>query len=221
MKNGLIVLLTLLLPSTVLAQAVDLPVPYRYDDVEQWLPRFESKARDAWQLPDRLIQVLHLRPGQAVADLGAGSGYFTRRLAKVVGEQGRVYAVDIELSLLTTLMRRVDREGLDQVIPIFAATHASRLPQSCCDLVLMVNSFHMIPDRVAYLGRLSKLLRPQGRIAVVGWRKDVQGPAHSPGTQYRLTAEDVARDAREAGLERMATHHFLPYQHFQVFSVGR
>ncbi|MGB0712778.1 MAG: class I SAM-dependent methyltransferase [Gammaproteobacteria bacterium] len=194
----------------------DLAVPYRFSDAERWVPVFEDPARAEWQMTGKLMDALGVEPGMSTADIGAGSGYITRPLARAVGERGRVFAVDIELSLLTALMRRAEAEGLDNIVPTFAAPHAPRLQAECCDLVLFSTSYHMIAERVDYVARLAPMLKPGGRIAVLSWRKEITGDG--PPVEYRLDGQAIREEFRQAGFERVAEFGFLPQQLLQIFA---
>lgn len=193
----------------------DLAVPYRFSDAGRWVPVFEDPARAQWQMTDRLVEALAIEPGSTVADIGAGSGYISRPLARAVGEAGRVYAVDIELSLLTALMRRAEAEDLDTIVPVFAAPHAPRLQAGCCDLILFSNSYHMIAGRVDYVERLAPMLKPGGRIAVLSWRKEQT--TDGPPADYRLGPEEIEAEFGQAGFTPGAAFDFLPQQHLRIF----
>jgi predicted methyltransferase len=185
---------------------------YRFADPRRWAPVFEHPARDTWQLPDRLIEALGLRPGQVVADIGAGTGYFTRRIARAVGPGGRVYAVDLEPGLLEYLAWRTEAEGLTNVTTLVAGEDDSRLPAGCCDLALLVNTYYLIADRPGYLRHLRSRLRPGGSVVVVDWRRH-GSPGHGPRPEHKLSRETVHREAGAAGL-CVEERDFLPLQDF-------
>jgi 2-polyprenyl-3-methyl-5-hydroxy-6-metoxy-1,4-benzoquinol methylase len=123
-----------------------------FDDVEAYARRFDDPARDAWQKPDEVIAALGLGRGMQIADIGAGTGYFAIRLA-MAPEAPTVHAVDVAPAMVAHLKSRADREGLKNVVPILAGAGSANLPTPV-DLVLVVDTYHHIGDRVAYFRRL-------------------------------------------------------------------
>ncbi len=184
----------------------------RFDDADEWAKSFDDPARDAWQMPDRVIGALGLRPGQTVADIGAGTGYFTVRLAKSAAAP-KVIAVDIEPSMVEYARRRAEREGLDNVSVVLATAEAARLPGPV-DVILLVNTYHHVPERIGYFTRLRSSLTPGGRLAVIDWRK---GAPMGPPEEHRFTPAEVASELAAAGFVVDTGFDFLPHQHFQVF----
>ena len=191
-----------------------LAVPYRFGDVQRWAPIFENPQRDRYQMPERVITRLGLRAGAVVADVGAATGYFARRFARVVGNAGRVLAVDIEPALLTYLDARARAEGLGNLQTVIATPADSHLPVACCDLIFLCNTYHMIGPRVNYLRHLQDKLRPGGRLAIIDWRK--QPLPRGPQPEWKLTAAQVAHEAARAGLCIVERPDFLPYQYFFI-----
>lgn len=185
---------------------------HRFEDAERWAKSFDDPARDAWQMPDRVIAALNLQPGQAVADLGAGTGYFSVRLAKAQ-PAATVYAVDVETSMVAHLGKRAAAEHLKNIVPVLAAADRTNLPQPV-DVVLLVDVYHHLPNRPAYFRGLSKSLKPGARVAVVDFRKD---SPEGPPVEFRFTAEQIAAEMQQAGFRLDTSHTFLPRQHFLVF----
>lgn len=168
---------------------------------------YEVPGRDASQQPDRVVAALALSPGALVADLGAGGGYFTFRLANAVGPDGRVYAVDIDPDMLGYLRDRVRAEKRENVEVIEAASDDPRLPESGVDLIFLCNTYHHLSDRVAYFSALHDRLRHRGRIAIVEYRSGRHGtPMHV-----------IREELREAGYRLADEHDFLADQTFQIF----
>lgn len=153
-----------------------------------WLDRQERQAEENPELAMRLIQV---RRGQTVADLGAGSGYYTVRLAKAVGPSGRVYAVDIQQGMLDLLQRAVAREQLTNVTPVLGAADDPRLPQASLDLVLMVDVYHELSSPQVTLAKLKEAIKPGGRLVLLEYR------AEDPRVPIR--PEHKMKGAGEAG----------------------
>jgi arsenite methyltransferase len=183
-------------------------------------PRFrvflDGARRDAWQKPDEVVAALGLQPGAVVADVGAGTGYFTERLARVVGPAGRVYATDVQDEMLEALERRIAERELANVVLVRAGFDAPALPAECCDLVFLANVYKEIDDRVAYARRLLPALRRGGRVAIVEYRPGARGLG--PPEEVRLPQEQVRAELGAAGFELVERHGFLPRQYFLVFA---
>lgn len=185
---------------------------HSFSDAEKWSHVFDDPERDAWQKPHQVIHALALKPAARVADLGAGTGYFSARLASML-PQGRVYAVDIEPDMVRYLEARAKRENLRNLVAVAGAPGDPRLPEKV-DLILLVDVYHHIEDRVRYFSKLRAALRPGGHIAVVDFKLDSpQGPPPSA----RLAPETVKAEMRAAGYTLSAEHSFLTYQYFLVF----
>jgi predicted methyltransferase len=182
----------------------------------QDLGLLEAPDRDLWQRPDRIMDALGVADASVVADVGAGSGWFTIRLARRVGPQGVVYAQDVQPEMLNAIGRRVRREGLANVRPVLGRGSDPRLPAGALDAVLIVDAYHEIDDRVTLLANLARALKPQGRIGVVDFKLEGGGPG--PDERERVSSEVVVRDADEAGLRLVRTETFLPYQYFLIFT---
>jgi SAM-dependent methyltransferase len=188
---------------------------HRFDDAERYAKSFDNPARDAWQMPARVIEALGLTPGQAVADIGAGTGYFSVRLARAVPSV-TVYAVDVEPSMIAYLRKRAVAEQLKNIVAIQAAPDRPNLPQPV-DVVLIVDTYHHLPGRVEYFRNLRQSLKPGARVAIVDFRKDAP---EGPPVEFRFTAERIESELAQAGFRLVARHDFLPRQHLLVFHAG-
>ncbi len=186
---------------------------HSFGDAEEWAKRFDDPQRDAWQKPDQVLDALQLAPTALVADLGAGTGYFSVRLAKRV-PQGKVFAVDIEPDMVRYLGERAEREHLSAIVPVRASPDAANLPEPV-DLVLVVDTYHHIENRTAYFARLRQSLRANGRLAIVDFKVDA--PDGPPPAQ-RISPENVTAELAAAGYTLVASHPFLPRQYFLVFA---
>ena len=187
-----------------------------FADVEQWRKVFDDPARDTWQKPRELIASLDLRPGMWVADLGAGTGYFSRWLDGAVGPSGVVFAVDTEPNLVAYLRARSEREKTTTVVPVLASPDDPRLPPHALDLVLIVDTYHHIDDRRPYLEHLATRLKPDGRVVVVDWQK--HDLAIGPPIEHRLARAQVVREMETAGYTLAAEPSVLPHQYVLVFA---
>lgn len=185
-------------------------------DFQLMLGRLEDPDRLRWQRPARLVQALGLRPGQTVAEIGAGSGYLVRRLARAVGRRGRIYAVDAEPRMLPILIERLRRGGIKNVTPVLGRDDDPLLPARSCDLILVVNTYHHFPGGPRYLRRLRRLLRPGGRLVNVDFHRR-ETPV-GPPVERRVARETFLRDARRAGFRLVREATFLPYQYCLVLA---
>jgi ubiquinone/menaquinone biosynthesis C-methylase UbiE len=177
----------------------------------------EAPDRDIWQHPEQIMDVLGIAEGSVVADIGAGAGWFTIRLARRVGPNGVVYAEDVQPEMLAAIQRRVNGEGLMNVKTILGKGSDPQLPRSALDVVLMVDAYHEIDDRVPLLRNLARALRPGGRIGVVNFKLEGSGPG--PAMEQRVNHETVVNDAKSAGLQLVSHQTFLPYQYFLIFGL--
>jgi ubiquinone/menaquinone biosynthesis C-methylase UbiE len=175
----------------------------------------ESPDRDVWQQPDRIMDALSIAENSRVADVGAGGGWFTIRLARRVGPNGRVYAQDIQPQMIESTKRRVATQGLENVEFVLATTHNPRLPRGL-DAILVVDTYPQFENGVAILEQLASSLSPGGRLGIVDFKKDgVGGPG--PPIGERADEAAVKRDADRAGLKLLAEETFLRYQFLLVF----
>lgn len=182
------------------------------------LGRVILSGRDGWQHPERVIEALALRPGDRIAEIGAGRGYWVGRLAEAVGPEGRVYAVEVERELVEVLEARAARDGWANVVVIHGDYDDPRLPDGEVDLALTSLTYHHIGDRVAYFERLRADLAPGGRVAHLDDRPDAPAPLswfQSEG--HWSVPEAITTEMEAAGYARTASFDFLPVQSFQVF----
>jgi len=211
MRSAILVVAAALLALPAAAQT---PHTHRhsFSGAEQWAHVFDDPERDAWQKPHEVIQALGLAPDARVADLGAGTGYFSARLANML-PAGRVYAADVEPDMVRYLGERAKREGLKNLVPVQSAYADPRLPEKV-DLVLLVDVYHHIEDRSRYFRALRESLRSGGRVAIVDFRLDApSGPPRSS----RIPPDQVEAEMRAAGYALTAEHGFLPRQYYLVF----
>lgn len=188
---------------------------HSFAEVDRWAAVFDDPARSEWQMPERLVAALGLRPGSVVADIGAGTGYFLGHLAKAVAPGGRVLAVDLEPNMVSYLRDRADKEGVPGVETILAAPDDPHLPAASADCILLVDTYHHIHDRVAYLRRLQGALTPRGQVVVVDFRKEPLPVGPPP--EHKMTREAILAEFQEAGYRLAAEETFLPYQYFLRF----
>lgn len=183
-----------------------------FDNAEMWAKEFDDPARDAWQRPEQVLDALGLERTDVVADLGAGTGYFSVRIAKRVPE-GKVFAIDIEPDMVRYLRERAQQEHLGGLVPVLASEESANLPEPV-DLVLIVDTYHHIDHRIAYFERLRTSLRPKGRLAIVDFKAD---SPNGPPLEHRISPEKATAELDAAGYSLVTTHPFLPRQYFLVF----
>ena len=181
----------------------------------QDLGLLEGPDRDAWQKPDQIMDALAIADGSVVADIGAGAGWFTIRLARRVGPNGMVYAQDVQRQMLEAIRRRVAREGLLNVETRLGVGSSPNLPERALDAVLVVDVYPEVEDRIAFLRNLAAALKLGGRLGVVNYRPGRGGPGPAPQEGVRVESASVEGDARAAGL-RVLARQTLPYQYLLV-----
>ena len=189
---------------------------HSFGDAAKWSQIFDDPRRDAWQKPHEVIQALAPKPDAAIADIGAGTGYFTLRFAHQV-PQGRVYAVDVEPAMVQHLAQRARDAGLHNVVAVHAGTDDPRLPQKV-DLIVFVDVYHHVGNRDRYLRRLREVLQPGGRVAVIDFRLDA--PV-GPPRNARIAPAQVRAEFDQAGYRLARDHDFLPHQYFLIFEPAK
>ena len=182
----------------------------------QDLGLLEGPDRDKWQKPDQIMDALNIADGSTVADIGAGAGWFTIRLARRIGPRGTVYAQDVQREMLEAIRRRVAKEGLENVQTRLGKGSNPNLPASALDAVLVVDVYPEVEDRVTFLRNLGASLKPNGRIGIVNYKPGRGGPGPAPDEGLRVDASAVEADARAAGLRVLSRETFLPYQYLLV-----
>lgn len=186
-----------------------------FADVEIWASVFDDPKRDAWQKPAGVVDTLGLGPGMWVADLGAGTGYFSRYLAAAVGATGVVFAVETEPNMVRHLRERAEKERTQNLIPVLASFDDPRLPPAAIDLVLIVDTYHHIDERRGYLERLARALKPGGRVAIIDWREG-KLPV-GPPPEHKIARTQVVEEMESVGYRLHAEPDVLPYQYFLIF----
>jgi len=177
----------------------------------------ESPKRDQWQMPEQVLDALEVSPGQVVADIGAGGGYFTEKFSRRVGTNGHVYATDVQPVMIRKLTQRVEQRALTNVTVIRGEFDDPRLPDGSCDLAFFSSVYKEISDRAVYLERLRRALKANGRVAILEYRPDADAPG--PPKKYRLPEEQVVTELQAAGFRLVERFTFLPREYFLVFAL--
>jgi predicted methyltransferase len=214
--------MTRLLAVAVLSAFALLPAPLAAQPARLFPPgelgQLEGPDRDAWQRPDQIMDALLIGEGSTVADLGAGGGWFTVRLAARVGPNGRVYAEDVQTEMIQAIERRMAREGLEKIVKTVLGTQTDPKIPEPVDAVLIVDAYAEMEQPVTLLRNLAKSLKPTGTIGIVNYKKDGGGPG--PKMEERVDPETVIRAARAAGLELRKRETFLRYQYLLTFGAA-
>jgi SAM-dependent methyltransferase len=177
-----------------------------------WLERSE---RDQEERTGLLVPTLRLKSGAAVADVGAGTGYYTRRLARAVGTNGLVYAVDIQPEMLDILTNKLAGEGIFNVRPVLGTTTDPRLPRAAVDLILMVDVYHELDHPFEMVEAMCHALKPGGRLVLVEFR--AEDPAVPIKRVHKMSEAQVRKEMSPHPLEWVETIATLPQQHIIVF----
>lgn len=180
-----------------------------FSDAERWAKMFDDPERDEWQKPAHVVELLAIVPGQTVADLGAGTGYFLPWLDGAVGSEGKVLALDPEAEMVEWMRNRSEQQGLSTVEVREIPFDDPGLGRGEADRILVVDTWHHIGDRTEYVGKLCRALGEGGELWVVDFTKD---SPHGPPARHRLTAREVASEIRSGGLEPEVVEERLPHQ---------
>ena len=180
---------------------------------------FNRKASNPKNKPDQILETLALEPGQDVADIGAGGGYFSLRFAELVGKDGKVFAVDTNSEFLEFIKKNCREKGLNNVKTILVIENRLTLPENV-DLVFMRNVCHHIPNRLEYFRNLKDLLKAGGRITIVEYRSAKRLSFRGMFGHY-VPKEAIIREMNEVGYQLQEDLDFLPEQSFTIFSLLR
>lgn len=189
---------------------------HSFADAPRWATVFDHPGRDEWQKPNEVVAALAIHPGMAVADLGAGTGYFLAYLSRAVGPQGTVLAIDTEPNLVDYMRARAEKEGLANVLPVLATYEDPRLPAHGVDRILVLDTYHHLSDRLNYFERLRAALKPDARIVIVDWHK--RELPEGPPVEHKLDRQQVVDEMRTAGYPLAGESDQLPYQYVLIFT---
>jgi predicted methyltransferase len=191
-----------------------------YDDKAAALASFEEPDRDKWAMPARVIELLSIEPGMDIADIGAGSGYFTRRLA-TAAPGDTTYAVDVDADFKSHIEAHRAQWHTPNIVTRLAVYEHPLLPVGSVDLVFISNTYSFLQDRHGYFTAVLKALRPGGRLAVIDWSADAECPRAlgCPKPGDRVSKSVAIEELGLVGFTVLEDHDFLPYQHFLI--LGR
>ena len=190
----------------------------RFNEIQKWVDIFEDPERAGWQKPEEVVKKLDLKHGDIVADIGAGTGYFTRLFAVAVGPEGKAIGLDIEPSMVEYMKEDAKKQGLTNYEARVVKPDDAGLPLKSVDVVFICNTYHHIEDRINYLKRLSKALKPNGRIVIVDFYKKPM-PVGPQSVAHKISEEEIKREFKKAGYRLTKSLDFLPYQYYLEFSL--
>lgn len=196
-------------PGYYMGRKIALPMSYLGAD---WL---ERPNRDEEQRPEHVLDVLKMRAGQTVADVGCGSGYFTSHMSKRVGPSGRVYATDLQPEMLDLLAKRISKEHLANVTPVLAVPNDAKLPSQKLDVILLVDVYHELPNPPVTLAQFAKALSPTGVLALVEYR--AEDPKVEIKPEHKTTLDQLEKELTANHWQLIASDESLPQQRIVTF----
>ncbi|GEP42620.1 class I SAM-dependent methyltransferase [Brevifollis gellanilyticus] len=223
------VLLTLLLPLLAVAQQpATPPTPPALKEYEgrviaqtmhwqgaNWLIRNKREREEGVA---KMREELHLKPGMAVCDMGAGNGYHTIPMAEAVGATGKVYAVDVQPEMIVMLNERAIEKGITSIQTIVGEYHDPKLPANSCDLVLLVDVYHEFSHPVQMLEGMKKALKPGGQICLVEFRAEDDEVPIKP--EHKMSKVQILKEMKANGLKLEREFDGLPWQHMMFFGLA-
>jgi len=174
-----------------------------------------TKSSGPRNKPDEILEVMGLKSGQNIADIGAGGGYFSLRFAEIVGEAGKVYAADTNLDFLQFIKDSAKEKGLNNIITLLVKDKLN-LPEHSIDFIFMRNVTHHLSNRVEYFKNLRKYLKPEGRIVIIDYKKGKIFSFHGLFGHY-VSKEKLIQEMKEAGYSLVQEFDFLLEQHFTIY----
>jgi ubiquinone/menaquinone biosynthesis C-methylase UbiE len=188
-----------------------------HKDSKAYIAALEDPKRDAYQKPHEVMEALAIKPGEVIADIGAGSGYFAIRFAHHVGPAGRVYAVDVNPDMIGHVQARVSEAKLLNVTPILAPPDDPLLPQPV-DRFVVVDVWHHVENQAGYLAKMKQHLKPGGQVVMIDFHK--RDLPVGPPAGMKIAREDLLKQMQAHGFRLVKEHTFLPYQYFLVFTAA-
>ncbi|MBL8176964.1 MAG: class I SAM-dependent methyltransferase [Bryobacterales bacterium] len=181
-----------------------------------WLERAEREAEEA---PEKALDAIGIEPGMTIADVGCGTGYFTRRMAKRTGPGGKVYGVDIQPRMIESLRRNMQQEGIGNVEAVLSKAGDPMLPRGAIDLILMVDVYHEFATPQAMLAKMREALKPTGRMVLLEYRKE--DPNVPIRFEHKMTVEEAKAEIEAEGFRLEKVISTLPRQHILVFTPAK
>ena len=209
-------------PTTQSGQTAQPRTPPTMEDVHRlhadpkaYIAALDDPGRDDYQKPHDVMMALEIHDGERIADIGAGSGYFTLRFARHVGASGLVYAVDISPDMILHLNQQIRQAGLDNVRTILSQADDPLLADASVDRVFICNTWHHIAGHAQYIAVLRKALKPGGQIVIIDFQKG--NIPVGPPPEMKVDRADVVREFEHEGFRLLKEPTVLPYQYFLIF----
>jgi len=186
-----------------------------HKDPKAYIGALEDPQRDAYQKPHEVLTALNLKPGEVIADIGAGSGYFTFSIAHHLGPEGKVYAVDVSPDMILHLNRRIRDLKTTNVVSVLADPDDPLLPEQSVNRFFICDVWHHVESPSKYLGMIKKMLKPGGQVIMIDFHK--KELPFGPPMAMKIAREDLVKQMESNGFRLANEHSFLPYQYFLVF----
>lgn len=183
-------------------------------------PWLERDTRDKEEQPYKVIGAMKLKEGDVVADIGVGSGYYARKISRLVGEKGRVYGVDIQPEMLDILMENCEKEGIENIRPVLGEFNDPKLEKGTIDWMILADVYHEFSNPEAMLAKMLEALKPTGKICLLEYRLNGETARHIK-TEHRMSVEQVKAEWLPAGFELLELEEFLPSQHLFIFGKAK
>ena len=187
-----------------------------HNDPKAYMKALEDPKRDEYQKPHEVLTALNIKPGEVIADIGAGTGYFTFRLAHHVGDKGKVYAVDVSPDMIRHINRRSRDAKATNVVSILADNDDPLLAEQSVNRIFICDVWHHVENQTKYLAIMKKLLKPGGEIVMIDFHK--KELPFGPPLQMKIAREDLIKQMETNGFRMAKEHTFLPHQYFLVFA---
>jgi ubiquinone/menaquinone biosynthesis C-methylase UbiE len=222
-RNVLNLIVSFLLIATVslsgCAEKQAKPTPaseVKFDDIQMWINAFEAPDRHEWQKPEEVVNTMNIRLNDVIADIGAGTGYFTRRFA-FAALTGKSIGLDVEPSMVRYMKEDAKKLDLKNYEARVVKTDDPELGDNTTDIVFLCDTYHHIDNRVEYFSKVADSLKQNGRLVIVDFYK--KELPYGPPRHHKLKKEIVISELEEAGYKLLRSHDFLPYQYFLEFGV--
>lgn len=191
--------------------------PYADPDYQTWVERFERPGREVYDQRDAILAATGIRPGMTVADVGAGTGLYTRLFAKAVGPKGKVYAVDVSKKFIDNILRTAREQGLNSVEGIVNTQTDTKLPANSVDLVFLSDTYHHFEHPRPIMASIHRALKPGGTLVVIDFRREPGKSSQWVLEHTRLGKDEARREIEAAGFELIEDRDLLKENYFLTF----